>query len=125
MFFIRYLCALFYDAIILIAIFFGFTALCLLWRQGLPIAPGSAWYQMSLLGIIYYYYFISYRYGGQTIGLMAFKVKLISLTTPITARQIALRILFIIPALMLKFVYRKKSYRFNNKLIKTKLIDIA
>ncbi|WP_133128321.1 RDD family protein [Legionella nagasakiensis] len=99
MYFIRYLGALIYDALVLLTLFMVFTALCLLGRHGKAIHPGTYWYQLSLLSIIYYYYFLSYRYGGQTIGLRAWKLKLVSHTFPLKQKQILARFLLTIPAL--------------------------
>ncbi|ETO94165.1 RDD family protein [Legionella oakridgensis] len=100
MYFFRYLGALIYDTFVLFTLFVVFTATCLLFRHGNIIEPGTCWYQLSLASIVYYYYFLSYRYGGQTIGLRAWKMKLVSCTYPLKQKQILARFLLMFPALL-------------------------
>ena len=42
-------------------------------RRG--IAPGTLWYQAYLLAVAFAYYGISWRLGGQTIGMKAWRLR--------------------------------------------------
>lgn len=98
MFYIRYIGALFYDGIILTAVFFFFTALCLISHHGIAIPPASLWYQMSLLLLFSSYYFLSYQRGGQTVGMRAWHLMLVSTTSRVSKQQIIMRFFLMIPA---------------------------
>ena len=98
MFYIRYIGALLYDGIILIALCFFFTALCLVCRSGRSIPPASLWYQLALFFLAFGYYFISHLRAGQTIGMRAWHLKLVSLKGNLSKKQILMRFLLTIPA---------------------------
>ena len=72
---IRFISALIYDLIIACTLLFAFTAICLIANKNQAIAPGTPWYQISLVVIVLLYYVLSLRYGGQTIGMRAFRLK--------------------------------------------------
>lgn len=111
MFYLRYLGALLYDGIILTALFIAFTALCLFYRHGVAIPPGSIPYQLSLLLIIYGYYFLSYRRGGQTIGMRSWHIKLIPLTAQLSNKQILARLILTIPAFIFAMIRIKSPMK--------------
>lgn len=98
MFYIWYIGALLYDGIMLVALFFFFTALCLLCRDGKAIPSASLWYQLALLLLIFGYYFISYQRGGQTIGMRAWHLKLVSVDPFLSKKQILTRLFLTVPA---------------------------
>ncbi len=73
---IRFISALIYDLIIACTLLFVFTAICMLANHNQAIAPGTVWYQISLVVIVVLYCALSLRYGGQTIGMRAFHFKI-------------------------------------------------
>jgi uncharacterized RDD family membrane protein YckC len=75
MLFIKYMAALFYDAIIIFTLYLAFTTICLIFRHGAPIPPGTHWYQWALVGIVLGYYVLSYFWRGQTVGMRAWRLK--------------------------------------------------
>jgi len=69
------LTAIVYDTLILAGLLMiaGFLALAL--RGGQPIAPGTWWYQLWLLLVMWAYYALSWWRGGQTVGARAWKLE--------------------------------------------------
>jgi len=100
MYYIRYFGAQIYDVFILVALFFAYTAACLMVRHGLAIPPHSHWYQASLFAIVYLYYIGSYQSCGQTIGMRSWHTRLISLDKPLRQKQILGRFFLSLPALV-------------------------
>jgi uncharacterized RDD family membrane protein YckC len=98
MFYIRYVGALLYDGIILVALCFFFTASCLLCRNGKAIPPASLWYQIAIFFLAFAYYFISHLRAGQTIGMRAWHLRLVSLEAHLGKKQILTRFFLTIPA---------------------------
>lgn len=72
---LKHFAALIYDLFILAALAMAWTGGCLLINQGHPIAAGTRWYQLSLLLLIAGYYGLSWRYGRQTIGMRAWRLR--------------------------------------------------
>ncbi|ASQ44899.1 RDD family protein [Legionella clemsonensis] len=95
----RYIAAQIYDSFILTALSFGFTAICLLTTHGMAIAPATKWYQYSLLTLFIGYYLTSIRHGGQTIGMRAWRLQLISDNGKLNWWQAAGRLILVLPAL--------------------------
>lgn len=123
MFYLKYFFALCYDAFIVCALFFAFTALCLLFRKGLAIPPSSTWYQLSLLMLYFLYYYLSVKYGGQTIGMRSWTFKLInSQKETLSLPQIFLRLVLFIPAALLAVFLLKNPARLLEQWSQTKLI---
>lgn len=123
MFFIRYLAALSYDAMIMIVLFFVLTAFFLLCNGGHAIPPATLWYQISLLGIALSYYYSSIRFGGQTLGMRAWRFKLSA--TPqaqLSRQQILGRIVYFIPTLLIAPFYFKTNYTLLNRWTKTEFV---
>lgn len=114
MFYIRYIGAFIYDGIILLALFFLFTTLCLCYRHGVAVPPSSAWYQLSLIFIFFIYYFLSHRHGGQTIGMRAWRLKLVSINRHLSWKQIVARFILWAPALICGVLSVKRSRRLLN-----------
>ena len=111
MFAFRYMGSVIYDLLVLLVIFLAITAAILLCRNGTPIPQGALWYRALLLlsGFSYYYY--SLKLGGQTLGMRAWRFKLVSvLSEQLSTRQILQRLGFAVVALLLAPFYAKKSY---------------
>lgn len=69
-----------YDLLPALALWFGTAALVLLLRGGTPVAPGSAaaWLQLAAMcGVGFAYYGVSWRRGGQTLGMRAWRLRLV------------------------------------------------
>ena len=91
--FFRYFAAIFYDTLLLIAIFFLATAILLPLNSGEAIKSPIAFplYLFSL-GFLFYGWF--WTHGGQTLGLQAWKIRLISTeSAKITWQQAFIRYL--------------------------------
>ena len=72
--FCKHLAALIYDLFILAALAIAWTGVCLALTHGHAIPPGTGWYQFSLLILLVFYYYFSWRFGRQTIGMRAWKL---------------------------------------------------
>lgn len=73
------LLALAYDLLPLAAIWFAVAALVLLLRGGVPAAPGEApaWLTFGVMLLAGFGYFgLSWRRGGQTLGMRAWRLRL-------------------------------------------------
>ena len=69
-----------YDLLPLLGIFFATAALTLLLRGGTPVEPHSlgAWLELLLMLAAGFGYFgLSWRRGGQTLGMRAWRLKLL------------------------------------------------
>ena len=124
MFYLRYLAAFVYDAVIILALCFLFTAICIVFADGQTIPPATRWYQAALCALTYFYYFLSYRFGGQTIGMRAWRIRLLSLRKRLLHRQVIGRILFFIPACCYAIFYMKNPFQINERWTKTQLINL-
>ena len=72
----RRLAAGFYDLFPLAAVLMAATALLFpLTRE--RIAPGTLWYQLYLAVIVFLYYGVSWRRGGQSIGMRAWRLRVV------------------------------------------------
>lgn len=68
-----------YDAFPLLAIWFATAALVLLLRGGTPVAPGSPGAVLALALMLlagFGYFGLSWRRGGQTLGMRAWRLRL-------------------------------------------------
>ncbi len=75
--FFRYIAAVFYDVLLVMAIFFIATALLLPFNQGEAIqAPILYPIYLFSVGFVFYGWF--WTHGGQTLGLRAWKLRLIN-----------------------------------------------
>lgn len=90
---IRMLAAILYDSLILFGLLMGATALLLPFTHGQSIPQGTYSYQLYLLIVIYLYFDICWRKSGQTIGMQAWKIRLISDSGHTTRQQTLMRFL--------------------------------
>lgn len=67
-----------YDALVLLAIWFLATALALPVNGGKAIPPGNPWFSAYLAGWALLYFCGSWRWGGQTIGMRAWRIRLLA-----------------------------------------------
>jgi len=84
---LRRLAAIFYDSLLL------FSALFFAAMPMIPLTGGSGWiFQLYLLGVSYLYFAWPWVRGGQTLGMKAWRVRLLNADqTPVKWRQTALR----------------------------------
>ncbi|KTC70191.1 RDD family protein [Legionella birminghamensis] len=73
---IRCIAALLYDCLVLAALAFILTGIAVFLNHGQAISPGNHYLQAALLLLIVSYYFVSLRFGGQTIGMRSWKLGL-------------------------------------------------
>ncbi len=104
--FLRRLAAIFYDLIIVIAILLIATLPIILLNQGKAIEPQNIYYQGFLLCIVCCYYIGFWVRTGQTTGMAAWRIKLITVnhnkinsltSTSLTWKQAILRLITAIP----------------------------
>jgi uncharacterized RDD family membrane protein YckC len=122
MFYLRYLGSLLYDVFIIITLFFTFTAICLAMRSGQVISPHTLWYQLSLLLIGYSYYAGSHQFGGQTLGMRAWKIKLMGSQGYLSQKQILWRFGLFLPSIIWAFLRLKSPDAILNKWTSTEII---
>lgn len=88
---LKRLFALVYDAFLLLALLLLATLAVVMLNQGEAIQ--NQWlFRLYLLSILFFYYAWQWRHGGQTLAMVTWRFKLVSLDNqPITWRQCALR----------------------------------
>ncbi|CAA9891957.1 putative RDD family membrane protein YckC [Candidatus Methylobacter favarea] len=90
--FLRRLAAVFYDLLLLIALFFIATALLLPFNAGQAFTASHFFYPLYLLGVSFFFYAWFWTHGGQTLGLRAWKIKVLTLDRkPVSWKQALLR----------------------------------
>ncbi len=76
--FLRRLAAVTYDALLLLAVWFVATALLLPLNGGQAFSSDQFFYPIYLLGISFGFYGWFWTHGGQTLGLKAWNIRLLS-----------------------------------------------
>jgi len=90
--FLRRLAATLYDLLLLIAVLFVATALLLPLNKGEAFTTQQFFYPLYLLIISFLFYAWFWTHGGQTLGLRAWKIKVLTLDLkPISWKQALLR----------------------------------
>lgn len=74
---LRRLAANFYDLLLVAAILLIGTALALVITKGQAIPPGNFFYQVYLITLVASFYLWFWCHGGQTIGLAAWKLRVV------------------------------------------------
>ena len=86
--------AMFYDSLLLLAIFMLATYPVLLLTAGQAVASGNPFYAGYLLLISYLYFCWQWTHGGQTLGMRAWRIRIVSATaTPIRWERATIRFL--------------------------------
>ncbi|MFZ4504002.1 MAG: RDD family protein [Methylovulum sp.] len=92
--FLTRLSALFYDSILLLALFFLATALLLPFNNGQAFTGHDYYYPCYLLAVSFIFYGWFWTHGGQTLGLKAWKIKVLTLDKkPLNWKQALIRFL--------------------------------
>jgi len=76
--FFRHLLAIVYDLILLIAVLFFATGLLLPFNGGEAFTHDQIFYLVYLLTVSFLFYGWFWTHGGQTLGLKAWKIRLLS-----------------------------------------------
>lgn len=71
----KHFAALLYDIFPLIGVFLATSLLVLILRGGTPVERYSPWFIGILLFEFGFYYIYSWKVGGQTLGMRAWKMK--------------------------------------------------
>ncbi|MCL9685239.1 RDD family protein [Legionella maioricensis] len=122
-FFIRYIGALLYDTITVLALLFILTGIIVLFNRGQAVPPETPWYQFILVCGALLYYYSSMKFGGQTLGMRAWRLKLVGLTQQrLSTPQILARILCFLPAILIAPFYFTGNYTLLNRWTKTDFI---
>jgi len=74
----RRLAALLYDALLLLGLIFVFTLLLIFARGGRAIEAGTFWYDASLVAVAFAFCGLSWTRGGQTVGMKAWRIRVIA-----------------------------------------------
>lgn len=69
--------AMVYDTVALVGVLFGAAAVVVFARHGQAIPPGDLRFTAYLVLVIYAYFALSWRYGGQTLGMKAWKFRVL------------------------------------------------
>jgi uncharacterized RDD family membrane protein YckC len=73
----RRLAAAVYDLLPLVGIWMGGAFVALLFVPGHQVPPGTTWFQLYLAALTAAYFGLSWIRGGQTIGMRAWKIRLV------------------------------------------------
>jgi uncharacterized RDD family membrane protein YckC len=74
----RRLCAIFYDCVLLFGVLYGASFPLLIASGGEALPPGNPYYQAYLLAVIYLYFTVFWTRGGQTLGMKAWRLRLVN-----------------------------------------------
>lgn len=92
--FFRRLAAVCYDTLLLIAVLFVATAIVLPLNGGKAFSDGRLYYSAYLLTISFGFFGWFWTHGGQTLGMRAWKIKVLSFDRqPLTWKQALIRFL--------------------------------
>ena len=69
--------ALGYDLLVLAAVLMCFTLIVVLARGFRAIDPGTWWFEICLLGISVLFYCWFWTHGGQTLGMRAWRIRVV------------------------------------------------
>jgi uncharacterized RDD family membrane protein YckC len=88
----RRLAAIVYDLLLLGAVLFAATAAILPFNSGDAFRPDQYFYPAYLIGVSFLFFGWFWTHGGQTLGMRAWKIKVLTTDrNPINWRQAALR----------------------------------
>jgi uncharacterized RDD family membrane protein YckC len=88
----RRLAAIVYDTLLLAAVLFAATAAILPFNSGSAFRPDQYFYPAYLIGVSFLFFAWFWTHGGQTLGMRAWKIKVLTTDgTPLNWRQAALR----------------------------------
>lgn len=99
---LRRFAAMGYDALALIALWFLATAVLLPFTGGEAVPPGNLWYPAWLTVVAYLYLGGSWTHGGQTLGMRAWRLRLVTLESEsVSWPRALLRLVVAVPSILL------------------------
>lgn len=128
---LRRLAAISYDLLLLIALDFVATAIFLVFTGGVAVESANPFFKLYLLLIAYVYFVWQWTHGGQTLGMRAWKIRVISSDAgPVTWKRAGLR--FLLSLLSWAFagtgylwaLFDPEKYTFHDRFSKTRLIRV-
>ena len=97
---LRYLAAMFYDCLLLVAVWFFATAIAVMLNSGEAIKD-NPFFIVYLFAISFLFYGWFWTHGGQTLGMQSWKIQLVSTHgNQITWQQAGLRFITAIIAIL-------------------------
>jgi uncharacterized RDD family membrane protein YckC len=99
----RRVAAFCYDLLVLAALYVLFTLAVIAVRLGAAVPPGSWWFAASLVAIAMAFFCGFWAYGGQTIGMRAWRIRVVragggALSPARAAARFGLAIVSLLPA---------------------------
>ncbi len=70
----KHIAALIYDIFPILGLFLVTSLIMVVIRGGDEVAPKTLWFQLMLLAEFYLYFSYSWKKGGQTLGMRAWKI---------------------------------------------------
>ena len=126
--FFRRLAAMVYDSFLLVALWFFATALLLPLNGSRAFSSEQVFYPIYLFAVSFVFYGWFWTHGGQTLGLKAWKLKVLTLEQqPLSWKQAFVRFICAIFSLLLAglgffwLIWDKNSYAWHDYLSKTRL----
>ncbi len=92
----KHLIAFCYDMFPIFGVFLLTSLIVLLIRNGVEVKPQTLWFALLLLSEMAFYFIYSWKIGGQTLGMRAWKMKIVpnnSQLNTLTWKQATLRLL--------------------------------
>lgn len=75
---LRRLAAMAYDWLLLASLLFAVTLVVIMLRGGSAVEPGTWWYGALLIAVAFLFYGWCWTHGGQTLGLRAWKLRVVT-----------------------------------------------
>jgi uncharacterized RDD family membrane protein YckC len=72
----KHVAALIYDIFPILALFLTTSLVLVLIRQGSEVQPRTLWMQLILFAEVFLYFTYSWKKGGQTLGMRAWKISI-------------------------------------------------
>lgn len=99
----RRVAALCYDLLVIAALIVCFTLVVLAARLGEAVPAGSVWFEGCLLGIAMIFFCAFWTRGGQTLGMRAWRIRVVTadggaLDAPRAALRFAAGLVALLPA---------------------------
>lgn len=119
--------ALFYDSLLIIALWFPVTAVAIAANDGEAIVHPL--YRLGMLGVAWLFFDGFWRHGGQTLGMRAWRLKLVDDGVgPLTMRRTFLRfaagcLLFGVTLVAMLFDARGRAL--HDRLSRTRVVRVA
>ncbi len=123
-FVLRRLAAFLYDSFLLIALFFVVTSIAIAFNDGQAFENSAFLLVLYVVSFLFFSWF--WRNGGQTLGMQAWKIKVISETdAPLTYKQCLKRFLvgsFLIGITLVFALFNKSGNGLHDTFSNTKIV---